>query len=342
MSVGQKALNQRSAVVPGGESVAPGRVIGVLGPTGVGKTAVAAAMARMLGTRIISCDSMQVYAGFPVLTNQPAAGGGGSEQHELVGFVDPAKPFSAGEYAEAARPLIRKDLAGYGYALVVGGSGLYMRAALAPLAALRAGDLELRKWLEVRAQSEGVDPLHKELAQHDAEAARSVDPRNVRRVIRALESVLTSNRPWSGRDDLWAPAYDHPTVIVGLVLDREELSRRIAARTARMMETGAVEEVRRFREERGVEAAKSGRPGICSAIGYPEICRHLDGKQTRAETVEQIAAATRRYARRQLTWLRKVRAAVMMDVQGKEAAEIALDILDLASFNESRKESREP
>jgi tRNA dimethylallyltransferase len=315
-------------------------VVGILGPTAVGKTAVAAALARRMGTRIISCDSMQVYEGFPVLTNQPQGPDDAVDLHELVGFVDPARSFSAGEYAALARGLVDREIRSRGKALVVGGSGLYMRAALAPLAARKAGDPGLRELLARRARRQGIDLLYAELATLEPEAARRLDARNERRVLRALEVVLAGNGPWSGRSDLWAPVYDHPTLVVGMVMDKAVLGRRIVTRARRIVEEGAVEEVRRFREERGYECTVPGSPGICSAIGYSESAllakREIDG----ATAVEQIAAATRGYARRQLTWLRKVRGAVMIDVRERRPDELAEEILAIADSHAARGERR--
>jgi tRNA dimethylallyltransferase len=320
----------------------PGLVIGVLGPTGVGKTAVALELAALLGTSVISCDSMQLYRGFPVLTNQPSAEVKRMIPCELVGCVEPGRTFSAAEYAALARPFMEEALTSRGWALLVGGTGLYMRATLAPLAVAAAADPALRARLEAHAADEGPGALHAELARLDPTAAQSIDQRNVRRVIRALESVSATGRAWSGREDLWAPAYRHPTMVVGLVVEREELYRRIDARAARMVEGAAVEEVRRFRQEWGAERSKPGGAGICSAIGYREICRYLEGEQTLAETAEQVAAATRRYARRQLTWLRKVGDAVIIDVQGRDPCEIAHEIADRASRKDCTKEPHHP
>jgi tRNA dimethylallyltransferase len=258
---------------------------------------------------------MQVYAGFPVLTNQPWAPQEHPELHELVGFADPERPLSAGEYAELAKPLVERELARHRYALIVGGSGLYMRAALAPLAATGRADIGVRNQLEERARSQGAGTLHAELAALDPEAAASIDYRNVRRVIRALESIHGEGGRWSGRRDLWEPEYYHPTIIVGLTMGSQALAQKIAVRTERMLDLGAVEEVRRFHQARDESVTRSGLPGICSAIGYGEICRLLSGELDRLVTAEQITAATRGYARRQGTWLRKVRDAVMIEVK---------------------------
>jgi tRNA dimethylallyltransferase len=305
------------------------RVIGLLGSSGAGKTAVAVQLAGLLGTKIICCDSMQVYKGFPILTNQPWQPEDRPESHELVGFMDPGQNVSVAEFAAMARPLVERESERSGFALVVGGSGLYMRAVLAPLAARAPADPERRGRLEERARLEGSQALHAELARLDADAAAAIDHRNARRIIRALERVM-GGETWSGRDDLWQPEYYHPTLVVGLSIARDELAQRISRRSEKMLQAGAVDEVARFREQRGREATQPGRPGICSAIGYAEICSYLDGQQSRAESVEQISAATRRYARRQVTWLRRVRDAVMIDVSGRDAEGLARQIVHLA------------
>ena len=315
-----------------------GHVIGLLGPTGVGKTAVAVELARRLRTRVISCDSMQVYKGFPVLTNHPSEAEG-RNLHELVGVVDPGETLSAAAYADMARPLVDSAVERSGWAVLAGGSGLYMRAALAPLAAAGVADAELRKRLEERAESVGSGELYADLQRLDAEAAKSIDARNVRRVVRALESVLGSGKPWSGRGDLWDPQYYHPTLVVGLITDRGSLAEAIEGRTRRMVEKGVADEVRRYRSERGEEGTRPGGPGVCSAIGYPEVCAYLQGEISESAMIERIAAATRKYARRQLTWLRKVKDAVMIDVHGREAAAVAKEILAYTTREASGGES---
>ncbi len=224
-------------------------------------------------------------------------------------------------------------------AVIAGGTGLYLRAAVAPLA-VAPGDPEVRAHLEARAAAEGAEVLHTELAGLDPKAAAAVDPRNVRRVIRAMEAVLVGGKGWSGRDDLWNPRYDRPTLVVGLTLERGELYARIGSRAAGMVREGALDEVRRFRAEHGREGTAPGAPGIRSAIGYSEVCRCLDGTFTEEEAADQIAGATRRYVRRQLTWLRKLEDAVIIDVQDRAPEEIAREILDLALAKRTAEESR--
>lgn len=325
-----------------------GTVVGILGPTGVGKTAVALELAGLLGVRIISCDSMQVYRGFPVLTNHPSAEEQQRVPHELVGIVEAGEEFSAAEYSDLAGPLIDEDLDLHGAALVVGGTGLYMRAALAPLAVRPAADEDLRRQLEERHAAEGPEALHEELARHDPTAAAGIDPRNTRRVLRALESVLRTGSAWSGRDDLWHPIYRHPTLLIALTLDREELYRRIDTRAREIVWGGALEEVARFRSAvlgatvspvDAVNGSSGGKGrGITAAIGFTEISRYLDGLQTLDSAAEQVAAATRRYARRQLTWLRKLDGLVIIDVHGKRPTEVAGEVLAMLSSGEHIKE----
>jgi tRNA dimethylallyltransferase len=199
----------------------------------------------------------------------------------------------------------------------------------------------VRARLEERAAAEGAGALHTELSRLDPEGAAAVDPRNARRVVRALEAVLVGGRAWSGRDDLWNPRYDRPTLVVGLTLDRSVLYPRIDARAGRMLREGAVEEVLAFREAFGLEATMPGGPGIRSAIGYGEISDYLLGESSREEAAEQMAAATRKYARRQLTWLRKLRDAVMIDVQDRDPEDIAREILDRATAKRTAEESRQ-
>lgn len=300
-------------------------VIALFGPTGVGKTAVACQVAKQLGTRVVSCDSMQLYRGFPVLTNQPKPEETLGVAQELVGVIDPRDEWSAVEYARRARPVLEEDLACTGSAVIAGGTGLYLRAALAPLSAPGPVDPELRRALEDRAAREGPAALHRELASRDAEAAEAIHPENTRRVVRALEVLRSSpDRTWSGRGDLWAPDYYHRTLLVGLTMDRAALYRRIDQRARLMFDAGAVEEVKAHRVER---AASTERRGIERAIGYRELGDYLDGTISADEAVARLAAATRKYVRRQETWLRKLRGAVIIDTSGRTAGESAALIL---------------
>ncbi len=291
-------------------------------------------VACALGVRVISCDSMQLYRGLPVLTNQPSPEERALVEHALVGVADPDEEWTAATYAGHATAAVDADIARCGWALIVGGTGLYLRAALAPLAIPSGHDPILRARLEERAAGEGPDVLYEELRVLDPVAASRIHPHNVRRVVRALEvTIATGPQAWSGRDDLWRPAYRHPTTIIGLSMERSLLYERIDARALQMIGGGGVDEVAADRTRRsrtpGAESYGGAR-GVCKAIGYAEISAYLDGDATREQTVDRLAAATRRYARRQLTWMRKVPDAVIIDASSRAAADIAADVLILA------------
>ncbi len=312
-------MSQRPAVRPAE------LVIALFGPTGVGKTAVACHVAKQLATRVVSCDSMQLYRGFPVLTNQPRPEETLGVAQELVGVIDAGEEWSAVEYGRRARPLLEEDLARTGSAVIAGGTGLYLRAALAPLSAPEPVNPDLRRALEEQAAREGPAALHRELASRDAQAAEAIHPENTRRLVRALEVLMSSpGRTWSGRADLWAPDYHHHTLLVGLTMDRAALYRRVDHRAQSMFDGGAVEEVKAHRAER---PSSIERRGIERAIGYRELGNHLDGTISADEAVARLAAATRKYVRRQGTWLRKLRGAVIIDVSGRTDEESAALIL---------------
>jgi tRNA dimethylallyltransferase len=331
------------------------RLLALFGPTGVGKTAVASLVAHRLGVRVISCDSMQLYRGFPVLTNKPTPEELALAPHALVGATDPSEEWTAALYAERARSLIDEDIETHGTALLAGGTGLYLRAAVADLDIPNVHDPVLRARLNARLEKEGAHALHGELAALDPAAAERIDPRNPRRVVRALEVVLVKGPgAWSGREDLWDPIYRHPTLIVGLVREREDLYRRIDERAAAMFAVGAVEEVQEDLVARGIlpvdriglasgsvspgarlaesaDIAGEGQlTGLRKAIGYREIAGYLLGSLERDEAVARLAASTRRYARAQLTWLRRLRDAVIIDVSPgpEEVAEQVIRLVE--------------
>ncbi|HZK49484.1 MAG TPA: tRNA (adenosine(37)-N6)-dimethylallyltransferase MiaA [Thermoleophilia bacterium] len=335
----------------GGEAADGGLVIAILGPTGVGKTEVAARVALELGVRVISCDSMQIYRGFPVLTNQPGeAGAAGSVRHELVAVAEPQEEWSAAAYARRAQALIDEDIAATGWAVISGGTGLYMRAALAPLAMARPCDPERRAALERLAANEGPERMHERLAAAAPEVAEKIHPHNVRRVVRALEVIEAGGAEgWSERRDLWRPEYRHPTLVVVLAVDRTVLYERIERRAREMVRSGAVEEVERHRALQSRAGAPppsgSGGPaevastlgapaspprGVERAIGYRELAAYLDGRISRDEAIASLAAATRRYARRQVTWVRKLGDADIIDTSERSPQETSAEVLQEA------------
>jgi tRNA dimethylallyltransferase len=296
-------------------------VIAIFGPTGVGKTAVAAALAELLRGRgedpvAVSADALQVYAGLEVLTGAPGAHERERLEHRLVGIVPVTEEFSAGRFAELAHREIDAALAGGRRPIVVGGTGLYLQAALCDLDLRPPPPGALRERIEADLRRRGPEALHAELAARAPAAAAAIEPSDSTRVARALElTEMGEDPPPSGDDSrLWAGETRHPTLLCGLTMDRDALYALIDARVARMVAAGAAEEVRR------AEAAGASRTAR-AALGYEELL---------AGDVEAMKRRTRNYAKRQLTWMRKLPSVRTIDVTGREAEAVAEEIASLA------------
>jgi tRNA dimethylallyltransferase len=282
-------------------------VIALFGPTGVGKTAVAIALAarlRVLGQDpvAVSADALQVYAGLSVLTGAADVSERARLEHRLLGFLPVDATFSAGQYAELAHAEIDGLLAGGRRPIVVGGTGLYLRAALTELS-LRPPPAEgvRERWIAELAQR-GPQALHAILATRAPWAAAEMAATDRQRIVRALElSDSGELEPPGEESELWTNATRHPTLLIGLTMDREALYERIEARVDAMLAAGAVEEVRRAH-------AAGASPTARRALGFDEL---LTGD------VEAMKRRTRNYARRQLTWMRKLAGARVIDVTGE-------------------------
>jgi tRNA dimethylallyltransferase len=283
-------------------------VIGIFGPTASGKSAVAEAISRRQPSQLISADSAQLYRGLPILTNQsPAA---------LVGIWDLDHEASVAEYQSLAHDAIDAVLAEGRSPVVVGGTGLYFRAALAELdvpPAPRPGSRE--RWQRLYDQ-EGAAAAHTLLAARDPEAAAGVHPNDRRRVVRALE---LAEGGWSLRGDrLWAADTRRPTVVVGLDVPSEELGTRIRVRTHAMFEAGVEEEVR-LALERPLSSTARKIMGLREVAELP-----------REEAEAALAARTRRFAAYQRKWMRRIPGLVTVRAD-RSPDEVADEILALAS-----------
>jgi tRNA dimethylallyltransferase len=289
-------------------------LLALFGPTGVGKTAVTLALGDRLRARgedpvAISVDALQVYAGLETLTGAATADERARLEHRLVGFLAVTESYSAGEHAHRAHAEIDAALAAGRAPIVVGGTGLYLRAALADLDLKPAPPPELRARLTARLQTEGSAALHAELATAVRER---VDPRDAHRVVRALElQELGETHGDHQSDQLWTSRTRHPTRLVALVMDRDALYARIDARVDEMVAAGAADEVR------AADAAGASHTAR-KALGFDDL---LTGD------VEAMKRRTRQYARRQLTWLRKLPEAELVDVTGREPDDVARDLL---------------
>lgn len=306
------------------EPVAP---IAVVGPTAVGKSAVAEALALRLGGEIVSADSMQVYRGMDIGTAKtPAAERAVS--HHCIDLVEPGQPYSAALYQRDARAAIDRLLAERRVPVVVGGTGLYVRAALDEFT-FPSGQLhdDLRCELERRAGAEGAHALHAELAARDPEAAALIHPNNVRRTIRALE-MLAAGRQYSEQAAGFGERERHypGTVFVGLTMDREALYTRINERVDTMLRAGLLDEVQRL-----VAEGHAGALTAMQAIGYKEFLPVLEDTARLEDAAEDVKRATRRYAKRQLTWFRADPRIQWVDVTQLslgETVEQALNLLE--------------
>jgi tRNA dimethylallyltransferase len=285
-------------------------VVAIFGPTASGKSAVARRVADEVGTDVVSADALQVYRDLPILTNQPA------EPTALVGIRDLADSMSVGEYAELAHKSIDDLVERRGAAVVAGGTGLYLRAAVADLEIPPAVQPSERKRTEALYDADpGV--AHALLAERDAAAAQAVHVNDRRRVVRALELSAVGSTLVPPADRLWSQTTRRPTLIVGLDLPADDLDRRIAARTDEMIRTGVGDEVRRAVRDPISHTAEK-------ALGLRELATlPLD------EAREAIVARTRRYAAYQRKWMRRIPGIVLVDAD-RPVAEIADDILDLA------------
>ena len=301
-------------------------VVALFGATALGKTDVAVALAERLRADIVVADSMQVYEGLPIVTNQPDEAQRARARHHLVGFVPPQREFTVAAYAREAHEVI-DGLLREGRAVVVeGGSGLYLRAALGDLEFAAPPDEALRRELEERW---ACDPggVVDELRLLDPAGLARLDASNPRRVIRALEAVLVSGEPLpvAGRDRLWRPGERYAHSLVALVPDddREALKARIEARVDEMLVAGAVEEVARARDGGPISRT------ALQAIGVRELGAVLDGDLSLDEAAVRMKARTRALARRQLTWMRKLPAAAQTPAAGRPPEAVAADVLAL-------------
>jgi tRNA dimethylallyltransferase len=294
-------------------------VIALFGPTGVGKTAVAIALARRLraqGERpaAVSADALQVYAGLEILTGAATAQEQAELEHRLLSFLPVTERFSAGRYAELSHREIDELIDAGRLPIVVGGTGLYLRAALAELSLApppRAGVRE--RWL-AELECHGPAALHRALAARAPWAATDIAPGDRQRIVRALELLdageLRPGRAGSGPSELWTEATRRPTLLVGLVMARDQLYAQIDARVDAMLADGAIDEVERAHRAGASETARK-------ALGFEELL---------AGDTEAMKRRTRNYARRQLTWMRKLPAVHEVDVTGRDPDDVAAEI----------------
>jgi tRNA dimethylallyltransferase len=300
------------------------RIIALFGPTGVGKTEIAVALAEQLrghgeeegpgaGPVAVSADALQVYAGLETLTGVASPSEQRRLEHRLVSFLPLDATFSAGQYAELAHAEIDGLLAAGRRPLVVGGTGLYLRAALTELDLRPPPPEGARERWTAALEREGAPALHATLIRRAPWAAGGIDPNDRQRIVRALELLEQGElEPPEGPSQLWSEELRHPTLLAGLTMEREALYARIDARVDAMVAAGVAEEVRRAHAAGASVTARK-------ALGFEEL---LGGD------VEAMKRRTRNYAKRQLTWMRKLAGVHAIDVTDRDPGDVATEILD--------------
>ena len=268
----------------------------IVGPTATGKSELAADVAREVSAEIVSADAFQIYHGLDLLTAKPDASTLANAPHHLIGTVPFTAEMNADKFRRLASHAIEEVNSRGKLAIVVGGSGLYIKALTHGLAPLPESDPKLREKLNAMS----LDDLHSQLCELDPETARKIDLKNRRRVVRALEICLITGKPASevvaGVGDSGRPGSSIPATGVFVFRDRNELYERINQRVKAMFEKGVIEEVR---------AAAVTSATASQMIGLREIRELLAGKKSLPQCIAEIQQATRRYAKRQLTWFRR-------------------------------------
>jgi tRNA dimethylallyltransferase len=273
-------------------------VVAVVGPTATGKSALGVELARALGGEVVNADSMQLYRGMDIGTAKLTVEERCGIPHHLLDIWPVTYPASVAEYQQRARAVVDDLLARGAVPVVVGGSGLYVRGLLDRME-FPGTDAATRTALEDELAAVGPQVLHQRLAAQDPAAAAAILPTNGRRIVRALEVVALTGRPFSAG----LPSYDAvyaDTVHIGLDCDDTTLDARVDRRVERMFADGLVDEVRRLERE----GLRDGRTAS-RALGYQQVLAMLDGRCTLGEAAQETARATRRFVRRQRSWFRR-------------------------------------
>ena len=296
-------------------------VVAVVGPTATGKSDLGIALALALGGEVVNTDAMQLYRGMDIGTAKVPPDERHGVPHHLLDVLAPADDATVADYQGWGRAVL-DDLAARGRTPVaVGGSGLYVRALLDHLD-FPGTDPDLRAVLEARADAEGPRALHAELAAADPAAAERIGPHNARRIVRALEVIALTGRPYSSA--LPEHVYQVPALQIGLDCDRAVLDERVAGRVARMWSTGLVDEVDRLLAGGGL-----GRTAA-RAVGYAQLLAFRAGRLTERQAYDETVVATRRLARRQMGWFGRDPRVHWLDAQGPDLVGHALDLVERA------------
>ncbi len=290
-------------------------LIVLAGPTASGKTQVVCELAKLLPLEAISCDSMQVYRGMPILTQAPGVAVQRKIKTHLVAFLDPSKPYSAALFREQAQDLIGKIISRKKIPILVGGTGLYVRALLDGLfETADASDPALRKRLLQEQEKEGGSHLHDKLKKSDPDSASKIHPNDLRRIVRALEVRELTRKPFSKQKlNRRGIREDYDCRFYFLDRERSNLYERVNLRVDLMMRRGLVAEVKKLMKKRLSQTA-------AQALGFKEMKACLAGDLSREEAAELLKRNTRHYAKRQVSWFRHEKGVEMVAVESSATA----------------------
>jgi len=294
----------------------PKPILIIAGPTAVGKTDASILLAQEWGAEIVSADSMQVYRGMDIGTAKPAPEQRKLVYHHLIDIADPAQPYSVGDYLRDARNAIEGILQSGGTPIVVGGTGLYIRALMRGLFHGPPADMELREQLLRKEMENGEGALYADLARLDPESAVKIHPNDLRRTVRSLEVYYLRDRKMS--DLQKAHSFQEKTYafrLLFLVRSRSELYPRIERRVDQMLEQGLEHEVKMLMLKGYTRELVS-----MQALGYSHFFDYFSNKASLEETVELLKRDTKRFAKRQFTWFRREPDARWVDITGLETA----------------------
>jgi tRNA dimethylallyltransferase len=273
-------------------------VIFIVGPTAIGKTRIASGLAGRIGAQIISADSMQVYKKMRILSQAPTAKEKNRARHHLVEFLDPGKEYSVADFRNKATRIINFVSKKGKLPIVVGGSGLYLRALVDGLFPSPPADMKFRKKMERFILKYGSGRLHERLLKIDPDAAKTIHPNDARRIIRALEIHHLTGRTMTDLKNETRGLKDRYNIkIFGLVKSRQEMYEDIESRTDRMFDAGVVKEVEKLKKMRLSRTA-------AAVLGYKEISGYLDEKYDLETAKSMMKMNTRRFSKRQMTWFR--------------------------------------
>lgn len=301
-------------------------LIFLVGQTAVGKSAVAAGLARRVGGEVVSADSMQVYRGLDILSAKPSPAERQMIPHHLIDVAEPGERFDVARYARLAKIAIGDILARKHTPVVVGGSGMYVRALLDGIFTGPGRDAVLRDRLEREVAEEGLAPLYERLKEVDPGAAARIHPNDRKRIIRALEvfeisgkNISSQQGEWRGEGHVGDAGFFFSRnlgceiVMIGMRREKESLKRRIEERVERMCAGGALEEVRAL-----LGAGIDPHATIWQSLGIKELRAYLEGRCSLVEAKEALKKNTRAFAKRQMTWFRRDPIIQWMDIQGEE------------------------